>query len=260
MKWNLQRLADAVSGQPFVADHESDEKTWFLEDSRRHSDYLEPATTKAVLEENFDPIVQTCSRSRLQLRMGLVQNTNSASALCEQGWMRWLKASKVDHHRASRCLADLTNAVLKNATSAIKLLHACCSSTAAPLTANGPSPKFFPIMLADWFQTYHELAEQGLRPRWSREQIQATVPSRVLHNHVFLSLLAELEPTTSFGNDSEELGPLTFLEAGDHMVRLLKTPFSQSQPDEDPDRLTSLFEEATTDGKRRAVQTSCGGQ
>ena len=70
--WNLQRLADAMTGTPFTADREADRESWTRE---RASDGHRPAWLSAqearAAVDSFEAQLATCRRARLRLRLGL---------------------------------------------------------------------------------------------------------------------------------------------------------------------------------------------
>ena len=69
MRWNLRRLADALSGQPFVEDHESDRRSWLGRGTPRESEWLGEAAVARELAR-FGPRYEECFAARMQLKLG----------------------------------------------------------------------------------------------------------------------------------------------------------------------------------------------
>jgi uncharacterized protein YdiU (UPF0061 family) len=178
MKWNLERLADAMSGQPFIEDSEEaqDDETFsedamsgqpFVDEGHNHNQsYFANMNQAREAVAEFDTVYQTCYRSRIQLRMGLLQNNDDASKIVEEGWLKWLKLSQVDYHIGSICLAELTETDTANAAGAVEMLHICSRSSTwwfDGSASSSPPARFYPLMLEKWFTGYHDLVAKGLR-------------------------------------------------------------------------------------------------
>jgi len=108
-KWNLRRLADALTGTPFEEDHEPDAQTW----ARKERGSWLPADVADSILQKFDARHEACYVARMELRLGFAASGSvcggePAAPECLVGsWVRWLDHSGADFPRASRGLAEI---------------------------------------------------------------------------------------------------------------------------------------------------------
>jgi uncharacterized protein YdiU (UPF0061 family) len=111
MRWNLRRLADALSGQPFAEDHESDRRSWLGRGGARHDDDGTPRESQwlgeaAVARElaRFGPRYEECFAARMQLKLGAPSSVRS---------LKWssLSTSAAAYHPSSPAPGHIVHAV-----------------------------------------------------------------------------------------------------------------------------------------------------
>lgn len=98
VKWDLLRLADALTGTRYQADREQDSATWM-----QGHEWLKLSEAQAIVKENFDETFPRCTAARFCLKLGL-------SYPCPQdtidGFLALLQRGGLDFHRAFRALAS----------------------------------------------------------------------------------------------------------------------------------------------------------
>ncbi|CAJ1383615.1 unnamed protein product, partial [Effrenium voratum] len=108
-KWNLERLSDALTGTAFVMDREPDAGEW-----HQGEEWLDKKSAQLELTR-FQGLFQKCYVARMELRLGLAPSgapcvTSGSSGCTVRRWLRWLEASGADYVRASRGLAEASDA------------------------------------------------------------------------------------------------------------------------------------------------------
>ena len=227
MRWNLRQLAQALGGVRYLQDHEADVGTW----ADGSSGWLPEAVRKAELTR-FDGVYERCLGVRRRLRLGLplprtADTDSEAVETVVKGWTRWLKRSKVDFHRAHRCLADIDIAPLFEAAgddhdNAEKRQHghgtAALAALAVAHQAGGIAPSAMRaavVELQAWLIDYSAVLRRGFESvgacaddgkekesmvEW-RRQMRAVNPVTVLRTAPVrrLTLFAAEQPAESGG-------------------------------------------------------------
>ncbi|CAE7400065.1 selO [Symbiodinium sp. CCMP2456] len=108
-RWNLQRIADALTGTSFVSDREPDAEIWAV---RHQGEWMDPQEAAGILQ-GFDETFEVCRVARMELRLGFpatgqpCATGGSQPACLERRWREWLAAARADYPRASRGLAEI---------------------------------------------------------------------------------------------------------------------------------------------------------
>ena len=110
-KWNLQRLADAMTGTEYIEDHEPDSRSWFLQP---RGEWLSTDAAQRQLSR-FDDRYNRCFVARHRIKLGLPLASSAAppaslsymqaDALVDR-WLDWLESARADYHLAHRALAE----------------------------------------------------------------------------------------------------------------------------------------------------------
>lgn len=109
-RWNLQRIADALTGTSFVSDREPDAEIWA---ARHQGEWMDPQEASGIVK-GFDETFEVCRVARMELRLGFpatgqpCATGGSQPACLERRWREWLAAARADYPRASRGLAEIT--------------------------------------------------------------------------------------------------------------------------------------------------------
>lgn len=199
-KWNLQRLSDALTGTPFLADREPDAMKWSAP-----GEWLD-ASIAAQEVDNFDQHFERCFVARMEVRLGLPATGLPCAAGVSGGcvvkhWVQWLERTGADYPRASRGLSDVLEADAERASNAAERLaeHAGANSTTG---------------LVEILQELRQLQDQlQLVPA-----IRAAVPKLSLRSHV-LAEAAKLVEIQRPGSKARQ-----FLKL---LQRLLEEPFQE---------------------------------
>ena len=103
-RWNLERLADALTGTRFVTDTEADAATWMEADE---ASWLGADVAAAALGA-YDDSYEACYDARMRLRLGLTSRVKRIRVQrLVDGWHAYLRASGADYHVAARGLAEV---------------------------------------------------------------------------------------------------------------------------------------------------------
>jgi len=179
-KWNLQRLADALTGTIFKRDREHDARTWAATD---HGRWLSASIAEGILED-FDARFEACQTARMEIRLGFPA-TGSSSCSADQSapaclsarWLKWLQNSGADYPRASRGLAEL-NDVAPVQAEALKLAE---HAGAGVLSSNGVREASADNELATFLQIFFKAHQNN--PHW-RAIIRSAVPAFAPRTHI----------------------------------------------------------------------------
>ncbi|CAE7335547.1 selenoo1 [Symbiodinium natans] len=108
-RWNLQRLADALTGTSFVSDREPDAQLW---PHRQPGEWMDRQEAAHILDR-FNETFEVCRVARMELRLGFPATgrpctADSPGPAClESRWRQWLTRARADYPRASRGLAEI---------------------------------------------------------------------------------------------------------------------------------------------------------
>ena len=93
-RWNLERLADALTGTRYVTDTEADAATWMEADE---ASWLGADVAAAALGA-YDDSYEACYDARMRLRLGLTSRVKRIRVQrLVDGWHAYLRASGADH-------------------------------------------------------------------------------------------------------------------------------------------------------------------
>ena len=161
-RWNLERVADAMTGTPFLADGDPDRHQWFQKDLP----WLSVSDAK-VATSSFDGQFSKCLNARYALRVGLPVSNEQREDPLIRSWLGWLQHSAADYHRAHRGLAELGSTLI--------LHQGSVSKAANSLTRiAGASARSLPQL---------ESVLRQLRARLQKHS-GATMQSRLWQSHV----------------------------------------------------------------------------
>eukprot|EP00439_Symbiodinium_sp_Y106_P062844 s1112_g9.t1 len=186
-RWNLQRIADALTGTYFVADREPDRQEKNDKDAgiwaaRHRGEWMDPQEAAGVLK-GFDETFEVCRVARMELRLGFPASgqpcaaSGSQPACLERRWREWLATARADYPRASRGLAEIT--ADDDASAAAKL--------ASHAGAAGKDLETLSALIGDFRALHGE--------RDFPAAIRAAVPSATPRSHILreAARIAELE-------------------------------------------------------------------
>eukprot|EP00927_Polykrikos_kofoidii_P034824 TRINITY_DN29458_c0_g1_i1.p1 TRINITY_DN29458_c0_g1~~TRINITY_DN29458_c0_g1_i1.p1 ORF type:complete len:813 (+),score=130.49 TRINITY_DN29458_c0_g1_i1:182-2440(+) len=276
-KWNLKRLADALSGTVFEEDSEKDSHSWAR--AEKAFGWL-PKEDAASIIKLFDARFEECYAVRMGLRLGFdarsfdregadkmsdpIDGTHRNVSMVVQQWLHWLEQSGADYPRASRGLAEVGDGPAADEAARLAS-HAGAGGTAfvKELAA------FLDVFRSSHVSASSQAGNIEKSMPW-RAPIRAVVPAYAPRSHIL-----------------REAAKLVELEDGSGRPRLealrhaLEEPFDQSDIilEEHWDSIDDDYEEQTSEealltlAKRlrhrlaalppsgmRQLQTSCGAQ
>jgi len=203
VKWNLERIADALTGKVYENDNEKDAKTWPKTGLACQGDgpclnkWLDLDVAQKVLS-SYTETYQFCFSERMRLRLGLPSEQTSEPDSLVKDFQHWLEESKVDYHLASRALGEVpilvasngntraTDADLKNAAGQIVRRSALEATPCVELATEG---------LATWLYNYTDVllkkstaGDEAALEEQRSWQVRWHAPKYILRSDVLLNV------------------------------------------------------------------------